>query len=314
MTLARLALASLLASLLLPAASQAQDRPFIWWDAQRQAVAIDPFAADGWGLAPVDLDFDGEHAAAATVQRSRVTAGLGFTVDPGAFDTREIYCPGIDWRATLTLYGWADSIGSLAPVNQYVDTVTWLDFVVPVRATNRFEFTTDAWNVAAGLSTLYVRPLDSADAPVAVTRAVAEGAWYRVGAENPWLPLLLPAPPPPVEGSLKVTPRTLNLKSKGQWVTVRLTLPPGYPAETVDAGSLRLSLTSTELGPDGTPRQSIRHQSGPLQVTRDDGLMVKFNRSDLRTIVFPGEASLTLTGTFLDGTRFAATGTIAVIP
>jgi hypothetical protein len=310
---ARLTLAAIACSTLLPHATSAQSKPLIWFDEERQAVGIDPFA-ETWGLPPVDLDFDDQHAAAATIRRELTTTALGLTIEPGVFDTREIYCPGIDWRATLTLYGWADRLGSLSAVRHYDDSVTWLDFYGWPAATDKVQFFSDVWDVSAGLTAIYVRPLGADGAPVPVTRAIAEGAWYRVGAENPWVPLPFPAPPPAVVASMKVTPRTLNLKSKGQTVTVRLVLPAGYPVETVDVASLRLALTSAQKDATGGLQQSIRHESGTLRITHDDGLVVKFNRSELQGILFPGEASLTLTGAFLDGTRFAATDTIAVIP
>jgi hypothetical protein len=310
---ARLALAAIACSTILPQGASAQSKPLIWFDEERQAVGIDPFA-ETWGLPPVDLDFNDQHAAAATIRRELTTPALGLTVEPGVFDTRELYCPGIDWRATLSLFGWADRLGSLAPVTGYDDTVTKLLYYGYPAATDKVQFFTDAWDVAAGLTAIYVRPLGADGAPVPVTRAIAEGAWYRVGAENAWLPLPFPAAPPPVAASMKITPRTLNLKSKGQWVTVRLVLPEGFPVETVDVASLRLALTSSQRDAAGALQQAMRHESGTLRVTHDDGLMVKFNRSDLEATVFPGDASLTLTGAFLDGTRFVATDTIAVIP
>lgn len=309
----RFLLAALACSALLPRPSVAQDRPLIWYDEARQAVGIDPHA-EAWGLAPIDLDFDAQHAAAATVLRSRATDALGLVVDPGVFDTRSLYCPGIGWSATLTLYGWADPLGSLSPVQGYVDTVTRLDFYGAPIATDRFQFFTEEWDVEAGASALYVRPLDASDVPVPVTRELAEGAWYRVGAENPWIPLPLPAPPTPVAAGLKITPRALSLRSQGQWITARLVLPPGYAVEAVDVDSLRLALVSAQVAADGALQQSVRHESGPLRVVDEDGLLVKFNRSDLQAILFPGDASLTLTGSFVDGTRFAATSTIRVLP
>lgn len=299
---------------LLPAVAAAQSRPLIWYDEARQAVGVDPHS-EGWPLPPIDVDFDGEHGSAATVRREAVDPALGLTTEPGLFDTRPLYCPGIGWSATLTLYGWGEPLGSASAVRDYRSDVTHLDFMpgFTLASTDAFRYSADAWSVADGPTALYLTPLD-AGLPVPVTRSLAEQTWYRVGAGSPWLPLPLAGPTaPPVAGALKISPRTLSMKSRGQWVTVRLQLPEGSRVEAVDVDSLRLALQSDQRDGEGALQQSVRHESGPLAVSHDGGLMVKFNRLELQAILFPGDATLTLSGAFLDGTRLEATGTLRVI-
>jgi hypothetical protein len=305
---------ALLFAALAPLATLAQEAaPLVWYDAERQAVAVDVLA-EGWFRPPVDVDFDAAHAAAATVLRSANTAALGLTTEPGVFDTRSLYCPGTGWSATLTLYGWGARLGSLSPVTGYRSDVTLLDFWPSVVASDRIQYSAPTWDVASGRTVLFLRPLDAANQPIPVTPERAAAAWYRVGAENPWLPLPAPPPAPPVAAGLQLSPRTLALGSRGQWVTARLKLPAGLPVESVVVDSLRLALQSDQRDASGALVQSVRHTSGPLAVTGDDGLMVKFGRADLQELLFPGDATLTLTGRLADGTRFAATATIRIVP
>jgi len=96
--------------------------------------------------------------------------------------------------------------------------------------------------------------------------------------------------------TLRVEPRTLNLKSKGQWVNAQITVN-GATAADVDLASLRLN---------GVP--AARTWTWGSTIT------AKFDRGRLEGTLAPGNAvSVTLTGTWRDGGTFTATDTIRVI-
>ncbi len=100
-------------------------------------------------------------------------------------------------------------------------------------------------------------------------------------------------------------PDTLNLKSKGKWVTVYIELPEDYDVSKIDICSIRLNgtvpalLTPTEIGDydgDGIP-----------------DLMVKFDGAAVQSILAVGESvEITVTGE-VAGLRFKGTDTIRVI-
>lgn len=128
-----------------------------------------------------------------------------------------------------------------------------------------------------------------------------------------WLPLEYPAghgnegdpldfafvingvPPPP---TLTVppwmfTPVTLNLASKGKWVTAHVELPEGYDGEDVDMDTVMLE--------DSIPVDWCKKQKGYR-------VMLKFDRSELEDMISGDPsgkpAEFKISGRFTDGTPF----------
>jgi len=61
---------------------------------------------------------------------------------------------------------------------------------------------------------------------------------------------------PPIEAQLRITPQTLNCKSKGKWLKARVTLPEGLTAEDIDVN------TPAVLEPAGIESEHIRVLNG----------------------------------------------------
>ena len=91
---------------------------------------------------------------------------------------------------------------------------------------------------------------------------------------------------------ITISPRTLILSSPDTIVTVHSNIP----YSSVDTASLTL---------DGIPATYTK-----MDACGD--LVVKFSRADVKGVVVPGTAVLTLSGTFDDGTPFSASDTITV--
>ena len=101
-----------------------------------------------------------------------------------------------------------------------------------------------------------------------------------------------------IEATVEISPRTLNLKSRGNWVTCRVWLEEGYSAEDIDPETIVLEDT---IEPD-------------WKWVKDNELKLKFLRSQIQDIVEPGDAvELVLSGELTDGTPFEGIGTIRVI-
>lgn len=105
---------------------------------------------------------------------------------------------------------------------------------------------------------------------------------------------------------INIDPDTLNLKSKGKWITCYIELPEGYDVADIDVSTIMLNeQVSAELQPS---------EIGDYD---DDGiadLMVKFNRAAVQEILEAGdEVEITVTGELTDGTPFEGTDTIRVI-
>ena len=105
-------------------------------------------------------------------------------------------------------------------------------------------------------------------------------------------------------------PDVLNLKSKGEPVTVYIELPPGYDVNSIDVSSIKLN----EVVPaEPHPTAVGDHDSDGVP-----DLMLKFDREAVQSILrlgpIPGSRIITITGT-VSGTvpDFLGTDTIEVI-
>jgi hypothetical protein len=115
-----------------------------------------------------------------------------------------------------------------------------------------------------------------------------------------------PAVEPAIEATIDFNPNTLNLKSKGKWVTVYIELEAGYDINDMDISTILLNDTvSAELKPKAV---------GDYDSDGVPDLMVKFDRSDVQDVLEPGDGvEVTVSGELTDGTTFEGTDTIRVI-
>jgi len=91
----------------------------------------------------------------------------------------------------------------------------------------------------------------------------------------------------PTQTIVDIDPDTLNLKSKGNWITCYIDLPD-YDVNDIDINTVLLEdIISAEWGD-----------------TQNETLMVKFDRSDVEDILLPGTYNLKVTGELAYGTKF----------
>lgn len=111
-------------------------------------------------------------------------------------------------------------------------------------------------------------------------------------------------PPTVVTATIDIDPDTLNLKSKGKWITAYIELPEGYTVGDIDISTVKLNgEISAELHPT------------ELSDYDEDGipdLMVKFDRQALIQLLSAEESTLTITGE-VNGTPFKGSDTTRVI-
>ncbi|GAI40816.1 unnamed protein product, partial [marine sediment metagenome] len=104
---------------------------------------------------------------------------------------------------------------------------------------------------------------------------------------------------------IDITPNTLNLASKGKWITCHIELHSGYSVENIDVSTIRLIVDN-----DNVPAEP-----GPTMIVDQDNkvkLMVKFSRSAVQAIVSVGEVELTVIGE-VAGVPFEGSDVIRVI-
>jgi parallel beta-helix repeat protein len=101
---------------------------------------------------------------------------------------------------------------------------------------------------------------------------------------------------------LNTDPDTLNLKSRGRWITAYITLPEGFDASDIEFSTISLGDGTFEVGGEYGEFESNLYTA-------------KFDRSELEDMIgAPNEAlELTVTGELTDGTPFTGSDTIRVI-
>ena len=106
---------------------------------------------------------------------------------------------------------------------------------------------------------------------------------------------------PPIKADVAITPDTLNLKSKGKWISCRIWLTEDYNVADIDPNSILLEeeIPAGWVGLEG------------------QAALVKFSRQDvcqmLAELDVLGQVELTVSGELIDGTRFEGTDAIKVI-
>jgi len=148
-------------------------------------------------------------------------------------------------------------------------------------------------NTAYGVNPTVVLPPGTTN----ITLVVNDG---RVDSESDTVGITVKIP-----ATVDFDPNTLNLKSKGKYVTVYIELPLGYNASEIDISSIRLNDTV----PDLTKPTAIGDYDGDSIAD----LTVKFTRTAVQAVVEVGRSvEMTLTGQ-IKGVQFEGTDTIRVI-
>jgi hypothetical protein len=104
---------------------------------------------------------------------------------------------------------------------------------------------------------------------------------------------------------IAISPNTLNLRSRGRWITAFIQLPADLDPRNI----LRSSLLLDGIVPAAPRPYSFGDHSG-------DGireLMIKFSRSATQALLTPGTNTITITGDMVDGTSFIGSTTLRVI-
>lgn len=106
---------------------------------------------------------------------------------------------------------------------------------------------------------------------------------------------------PPVDATIDIDPNTLNLYSKGRWITVYIELPENYNVSDINASTVKLN--------GKIPAESHPTEIGDHDTDGIPDLMVKFDRQELIATLGSGEISITITG-FANGILFEGNHTI----
>ncbi len=121
-----------------------------------------------------------------------------------------------------------------------------------------------------------------------------------------------------IPACVNIDPDTLNLKSKGKWITAYIELPEDYNAADIDASTVLLNVNG-----EGVPAVIdeeygfVKSEESYLtdQACKEGILerMVKFDGEAVQNILEVGDVELTIIGELIDGTQFEGSDTIKVI-
>ena len=113
-----------------------------------------------------------------------------------------------------------------------------------------------------------------------------------------------------ITATVDIDPDTLNLASKGKWITAYIEFPEGYNVEDIDCSTIRLEDT-VPAASCGRPLESV---IGDYDEDGISDLMVKFDRLSIQELLEPAEdVELTISGALNDSTPFEGSDTIRVI-
>ena len=123
-------------------------------------------------------------------------------------------------------------------------------------------------------------------------------------------------PEPAIEALVDINPDSLNKNSKGQWVTVYITLPAGYDVAKIDANTIAItSLTGASCQPDyhQAVDLSFISQVGDRDEDGIADLTVKFSRQELIANLCLDDVTVTVEGKLVTGEKFKGIDHIRVI-
>lgn len=110
-----------------------------------------------------------------------------------------------------------------------------------------------------------------------------------------------------IRATIDISPDTLNLRSRGRWITAYIELPSGYSVENIDVSTVRLIVEN-----DNVPAESRPTGIGDHDNDSTPDLMVKFSRSAVQALAEIGEVEMTVNGE-VAGLPFEGSDIIRVI-
>lgn len=111
-----------------------------------------------------------------------------------------------------------------------------------------------------------------------------------------------------IPATVEINPDTVNLKSKGNWISCYIELPPEYDPNDIDITTVTMSRETSSV-----PAETSPYEVGDFDSDGILDLMVKFDRYSFHQMLVVGTIQLTVKGSIVDGTSFEGVGAVNVI-
>lgn len=284
--------------------SQSFAKDVVWYDSHRKALAVDPYA-DGYG-GSINVDFNSDHLAAGIIDQSLWHHLYGSVTKSGLYETT-LYPWG-----SFTLFGWGERLGDLVPKLHFSSYVTSLYDGSP--AVDGYHYSAPEWNVP-GRTVIYVQPAEG-NAPIHLEPEDLENTFVRIN-HGEWTAFHDLDSPGSGNDSRKstvtISPRTLNSKSSGEWVTAQVELPEPYLASDLDIGTVYIAIKS-DVQVNGSVVESVKVTSKvALTGEGSNKVIAKFSRQQLMDLLSLGESVVSVQGEMYDGAKIVGETILRIV-
>ncbi|MBA7512144.1 hypothetical protein ES705_04145 [subsurface metagenome] len=123
-------------------------------------------------------------------------------------------------------------------------------------------------------------------------------------------PIIEPEPEPePIPATVNITPKTINLKSRGKFITASIKLSNEFNVNQIDGNTVQISaIDGHSIEPISADKTRVE------ELESDNCLLAKFERRDLINVLVPGdEVNITIEGVLTSGEKFTGIDTLRVI-
>ncbi len=118
-----------------------------------------------------------------------------------------------------------------------------------------------------------------------------------------------PPPPEPILATVHITPKTINLKSRGHFITASIGLPNGFNVDQIDGNTVQISAVD-----EYSIEPILANKTMVSGIESDSCLLAKFARKDLINVLSPqDEVKITVAGSLTSGEEFTGDDTVRVI-
>jgi len=112
----------------------------------------------------------------------------------------------------------------------------------------------------------------------------------------------------PISATIDIDPNTINLKSKGKYITCYIELPTGYDVNDIDISMVILIWDGSKVSAETSPTEV-----GDYDSDSNADLMVKFDRASVHDMLSGGSIELEVSGSLTGGPDFEGSDVVNVI-